>query len=72
MVVCRELGMGYANDAVQTDFFGGNSSHMILSGVKCNGNEESLYECMHSEMGQVSCPGRRENIAAVVCTKGSS
>ncbi|KAJ9573643.1 hypothetical protein L9F63_008984 [Diploptera punctata] len=69
MVVCRQLGMGYANDAIQTDFFGGNSSAITLSGVKCTGNEESLDECMHSAMGQVSCPGRRENIAGVVCTK---
>ncbi|PSN40047.1 hypothetical protein C0J52_20193 [Blattella germanica] len=65
MVVCRELGFGYANDAIQTDFFGGNSSAIMLSGVNCTGNEESLEHCLHSDMGEVSCPGKRENIAAV-------
>jgi len=69
-VVCRQLGLGYANDAIQTDFFGGNASSMVLSGVKCHGDEDFLSHCLHDQMGQVSCPGKRENIAAVVCTSG--
>jgi len=68
MVVCRQLGLGYANDAIQTDFFGGNASSMVLSGVQCQGNESHLSHCFHDEMGQISCPGKWENIAAVVCT----
>jgi lysyl oxidase-like protein 2/3/4 len=70
MVVCRQLGLGYANDAIQTDFFGGNASSMVLSGVQCRGDEEFLSHCLHDQIGQISCPGKRENIAAVVCTSG--
>lgn len=68
MVVCRQLGLGYANDAIQTDFFGGNVSSMVLSGVQCHGDEASLSHCLHDQMGDVSCPGKSENIAGVVCT----
>ncbi|XP_067007855.2 lysyl oxidase homolog 2 [Anabrus simplex] len=68
-VVCHQLGLGYASDAVQTNFFGGNSSHMVLSGVECRGNEPDLTRCLHDRIGQVSCPGSGENIAAVVCSK---
>lgn len=69
-MVCRQLGFGYANDAIQTDFFGGNASSMVLSGVQCHGNEEFLSYCLHDKIGQISCPGKRENIAGVVCTSG--
>ncbi|KAK3921387.1 Lysyl oxidase-like protein 3 [Frankliniella fusca] len=72
-VVCAELGLGYARSAVQTDFFGGNASHIGLSGVSCRGNESSLSLCLHDVLGRglgrEACPGRRENIAAVICTQ---
>jgi len=67
MVVCRQLGLGYAQHAVQTDFFGGNRSELALSGVNCRGGESSLAQCFHDRYGEIDCPGRGENIAAVVC-----
>lgn len=67
MVVCRELGLGYAQYAIQTDFFGGNRSSLALSGVQCRGGEGSLLECFHDRYGEISCPGKTENIASVVC-----
>lgn len=69
VVVCRQLGLGYAQDAVQTDFFGGNGTQMVLSGVQCTGTEQDLSHCLHDRLGSdnVVCPGRTENIAAVVC-----
>lgn len=70
MIVCKELGLGYANTAVQTDFFGGNVSGIIASGVACRGNETTLAHCMHDNVDQVTCPGRGENIAAVICVTG--
>jgi lysyl oxidase-like protein 2/3/4 len=75
IVVCRQLGFGFANTAIQTDFFGGrtgNQTHipMILSGVQCTGTEDTLDACLHDQINVVDCPGERENIAAVACTQG--
>ena len=69
-VVCRELKLGYAQNALQTDFFGGNRSSLALSGVKCHGSEKSLMDCLHDRIGSVSCPGNANNIASVVCASG--
>lgn len=77
-VVCRELGLGYASAAVQTDFFGGKASRIGLSGVECRGNESSLSLCAHGALGlghglgHQHCPGRRDNIAAVMCSHSES
>jgi len=43
---------------------------MVLSGVECRGNEDSLDSCLHHQINEVDCPGESENIAAVVCTSG--
>lgn len=65
-VVCRQLGLGYASDAVQTNFFGnGKTTSISISGVQCRGNESNLAECLHDKV--VNCPGPTENIAGVVC-----
>lgn len=76
-VVCRELGLGFASAAVQTDFFGGGASAVGLAGVACRGNESSLSLCMHDTLAvgglaREDCPGRRENVAGVVCTHSES
>lgn len=72
-VVCRELGLGYAQNALQTDFFGGNRSSIALSGVQCHGSERSLEDCLHGSGSkrEVSCPGKKDNIAGVVCASGT-
>uniref|UniRef100_T1IIV9 protein-lysine 6-oxidase n=1 Tax=Strigamia maritima TaxID=126957 RepID=T1IIV9_STRMM len=67
-VVCKMLGLGYAQAPVQSNFFGGLHLGMILSGVKCSGREISLADCLHDQMGWAYCPGRAENIAGVMCT----
>ncbi|XP_045506497.1 lysyl oxidase homolog 2B-like [Colias croceus] len=64
--VCHHLALGFADQALQTDFFG--SSQIILSGVECEGNETNLFSCKHREFGDVFCPGERGHVAAVVCT----
>ena len=70
-VVCRELGLGFAQNAIQTDFFGGNQSTIALSGVQCYGSEKSLADCFHDRFGQTNCPGKKDNIASVVCASGN-
>uniref|UniRef100_A0A646QGM2 protein-lysine 6-oxidase n=1 Tax=Hemiscolopendra marginata TaxID=943146 RepID=A0A646QGM2_9MYRI len=68
-VVCRMLGLGYAQAPVQSNFFGGQHLGMVLSGVQCTGRETSLADCLHHQMGWVFCPGRTQNIAGVMCTE---
>lgn len=70
--MCRELGLGFAQHALQTDFFGGNRSQLALSGVQCHGSERSLDDCLHDRFGKTNCPGSANNIASVVCASGES
>ncbi|KAK7061156.1 copper ion binding [Halocaridina rubra] len=69
MVVCKHLDMGYAQGATSAGFFGGNSSDIAISGVKCTGNEERLDQCLHDVIGDVFCPneGPEPSIAGVTC-----
>ncbi|CAL7937931.1 unnamed protein product [Xylocopa violacea] len=66
-VVCRQLGLGYASDAVQTNFFGGEKIPMAISGVQCHGDENSLIDCLHDKL--LDCPGPLENVAGLVCLR---
>lgn len=61
-VLCKSLGLGYANDALQTDFFSGDNENdpprqhsIAVSGTECFGNETSLSDCLHHT--RVVCPG---------------
>lgn len=78
-VLCRSLGLGYANEALQTDFFNGggtdggeSDSKMLLSGIECYGNETSLHACAHHT--RIACPGagrqqHQQHVAAVICVQ---
>ncbi|XP_053672196.1 lysyl oxidase homolog 2B-like [Anopheles nili] len=77
-VACRQLGLGYANNAVQTDFFSTEPEQalpdvVLLSGTECYGNESSLADCRHdpvtveSSTQQTRCSERRGHVAAVTC-----
>ena len=70
MVVCRQLGFGYAHYAVQSAFFGGTNLTIGLSGVQCKGYEQNIADCNIKSFGSVYCPGKEENIAGVMCTHG--
>ncbi|XP_013780271.1 lysyl oxidase homolog 2-like [Limulus polyphemus] len=71
-VICKQLGLGYAQEALQNSIFGGQQHKMILSGVKCTGNEKTLAYCQYDSVGNVDCPGRDRNIAGVICVKAMS
>ena len=56
-VVCKELGLGYAQSGTQTHLFNGNSTtEESLSGVSCKGTEDFLSQCNHDATN--FCPGR--------------
>ena len=41
----------------------------VVSGLDCNGEEESLMDCDHDNFGDLFCPGEGLNdLAGVVCT----
>lgn len=64
-VICRQLGLGYAAQVYQTNFFGGNKLPMAVSGVKCRGDERHVAECLHDNV--LDCPGSSN----FVCIRGN-
>ncbi|XP_056914236.1 lysyl oxidase homolog 3B isoform X5 [Takifugu flavidus] len=73
MVVCRQLGLGYANQGLQETWYwdSSNVTEMVLSGVKCSGGEPSLSQCQHHK--SVSCQKSAARFAAgVICSETAS
>jgi lysyl oxidase-like protein 2/3/4 len=70
-VICKELNLGYANEAFQTDFFGSsNGTNILLSGTECVGNETKLSECKFESFKQAAkCRGKKNHVAGVSCVK---
>ncbi|XP_043675334.1 lysyl oxidase homolog 3A isoform X2 [Vespula pensylvanica] len=66
-VVCRQLGLGYASDATQSNYFVGETIPIAISGIRCHGDEKNLVECLHDRISD--CPGMNENVAGVVCSR---
>lgn len=58
-MVCRQLGLGYASNAVQTNFFNNEEPiPMSISGIQCQGNEGNIAECLHDNI--IDCPGKKK------------
>ncbi|XP_047467704.1 lysyl oxidase homolog 3B isoform X3 [Mugil cephalus] len=73
MVACRQLGLGYANQALQETWYwdSSNVTEMVMSGVKCTGSEMSLSQCQHHKT--VSCQKAAAKFAAgVICSETAS
>ncbi|XP_058792586.1 lysyl oxidase homolog 3A isoform X2 [Phymastichus coffea] len=66
-VVCRQLGLGFAAQAYQSNVFGAARVPMAASGINCRGDERQLAECSHDTV--LDCPGVGENVAGVTCTQ---
>ncbi|XP_061193442.1 deleted in malignant brain tumors 1 protein-like [Saccostrea echinata] len=66
-VTCRGLGYSGGIPALSTSssVFGETKSQMVVSNINCNGNEDSLIECVRSVSGSTVCNNRRN--AGVVC-----
>uniref|UniRef100_A0A669BVH0 Lysyl oxidase homolog n=1 Tax=Oreochromis niloticus TaxID=8128 RepID=A0A669BVH0_ORENI len=72
MVVCRQLGLGFASNAFQeTWYWSGEVSAdaVVMSGVRCSGTEMSLSHCLHHG-AHLSCPkGGGRYAAGVSCSE---
>ncbi|NWI08856.1 LOXL4 oxidase, partial [Crypturellus soui] len=70
MVVCRQLGLGFASHALQETWYWAGSpdaSEVVMSGVRCAGTELALQQCQRH--GPVHCPsGGGRFSAGVTCT----
>ncbi|XP_062870631.1 lysyl oxidase homolog 2A [Trichomycterus rosablanca] len=71
MVVCKQLGLGFANHAFQeTWYWQGDVSadSVVMSGLRCAGTELSLSQCLHHGK-HISCSrGGGRFAAGVSCT----
>uniref|UniRef100_A0A4W4G0J8 Lysyl oxidase homolog n=1 Tax=Electrophorus electricus TaxID=8005 RepID=A0A4W4G0J8_ELEEL len=73
MVVCRQLGLGYSMHAITETWYwdSSNVTEMVMSGVKCTGDELSLGHCQHHKT--VSCQKVAARFAAgVICSETTS
>ncbi|KAJ8271818.1 hypothetical protein COCON_G00106770 [Conger conger] len=73
MVVCRQLGLGYANHGLQETWYwdGSNVTEMVISGVKCSGDEMALSHCQRHKA--VSCQKVAARFSAgVICSETAS
>ncbi|XP_043932852.1 lysyl oxidase homolog 4 [Protopterus annectens] len=70
MVICRQLGLGYGNHALQeTPYWNGdpNANDIVLSGTRCSGTEMAIQQCRQHRV--VNCPhGGGRHSAGVTCT----
>ncbi|XP_038863348.1 deleted in malignant brain tumors 1 protein-like [Salvelinus namaycush] len=64
-VVCRALGCGAAQKALDQAHFGWGKGEIWLDDVECSGNEESLLSCSSDGLGSHNC-GHFED-AGVIC-----
>ncbi|KAI8520993.1 hypothetical protein Bbelb_007470 [Branchiostoma belcheri] len=69
-VVCRQLGLGSATQAVSSAGFGQGSGQIWMDNVACSGSESSLGSCRHNGWGSHNC-GHHED-AGVRCSGGGS
>lgn len=69
-VVCKSLGLGYASTATQSEYWDEPQRNLrtLISGTECHGNETDLHDCLHHELGDISCPDRNKQVAGVICT----
>ncbi|KAG9344121.1 hypothetical protein JZ751_012603 [Albula glossodonta] len=73
MVACRQLGLGYSMHAITETWYwdSSNVTEMVISGVKCTGNEMTLSHCQHHKVTSCQKAGTRFS-AGVICSETAS
>ncbi|XP_075470506.1 HHIP-like protein 1 isoform X2 [Ascaphus truei] len=67
-VVCRQLGFPHVIKASkQAEFGEGRTLRILLDDVNCTGNEKSLLECKHTDIGKHNCTHQED--AGVICSR---
>ncbi|PIK52969.1 putative deleted in malignant brain tumors 1 protein-like isoform X4 [Apostichopus japonicus] len=67
-VVCRQLGYSGGESAPGFAYFGEGITPILLDNVQCNGNENSLNDCVKNDIGVHNCAHSED--AGVVCNDG--
>ncbi|XP_035281786.1 lysyl oxidase homolog 3A-like isoform X5 [Anguilla anguilla] len=73
MVACRQLGLGYSLHAITETWYwdSSNVTDVVMSGVKCAGDEMRISDCQHHK--SVSCKKAGTRFAAgVICSETAS
>uniref|UniRef100_A0A3B1IJ72 Lysyl oxidase homolog n=1 Tax=Astyanax mexicanus TaxID=7994 RepID=A0A3B1IJ72_ASTMX len=73
MVACRQLGLGHASSGLSETWYwdSSNVTEMVMSGVKCRGDEMTLSDCQHHHI--VSCKRAGAQFSAgVICSDSAS
>ncbi|XP_040110381.1 deleted in malignant brain tumors 1 protein [Oryx dammah] len=65
-IVCRQLGCGWAMEALGEAHFGEGSGKILLDNMQCRGHEEHLDECSHIGWLAHNCEHGED--AGVVCS----
>ncbi|XP_028654705.1 lysyl oxidase homolog 2b [Erpetoichthys calabaricus] len=74
MVVCRQLGLGFASHAFQeTWYWPGDvtADDVVMSGVKCSGTEMALSHCLHHGTDVICPKGGARFAAGVSCSESA-
>ncbi|KAI5606793.1 lysyl oxidase-like 3B isoform X2 [Silurus asotus] len=73
MVACKQLGLGFSMHAITETWYwdGSNVTNMVMSGVKCTGEELDLSQCQRHKT--VTCQKTATRFAAgVICSETAS
>ncbi|XP_026791186.3 lysyl oxidase homolog 3B isoform X2 [Pangasianodon hypophthalmus] len=73
MVACRQLGLGFSMHAITETWYwdGSNVTNMVMSGVKCTGDELALSQCQQHKT--LTCQKTAARFAAgVICSETAS
>lgn len=71
MIVCRQLNLGFASDAITNQTFSQTDLEVIMSGVQCHVNDISIYNCEHDDWTNTTCSDKKKS-AGVACVSGET
>jgi deleted-in-malignant-brain-tumors protein 1 len=69
-VVCRYLGFPGANAVRNGAYYGEGSGPILLSKVRCNGNESYIWDCPHGGWNKYDCSHSSDAGVECLCKKG--